>query len=134
METTAEPDRTGQPHIFVVNGSPDLLDIIGELLRGEQYRVTVTNFLPKTFKQIETLQPALLIIDLAVGARGGWDLLRRLRAAAATQGIPVLITSTDSHLLDRAQMDFATYGGQAFLSYPMDVEDLLADIRSLTGA
>ena len=124
------PDR---PHIFVVHGSPDVLAVVQRLLLDEQYRVTVTNVLPDTFDQIAVLQPTVLVIDLALGERVGWALLEQLHAEAATRHLPVLVTSADGRLLERAQLDFARYGGQAFLARPMDLEDLLADVRSLIG-
>ena len=135
MSTDANTPRpAGRPHIFVVNGSPEFLEVVRLLLLDEHYRVTATNFLPETFDQIAALQPAVLIIDLVFGQRGGWNLLERLREEAATRQIPVVVTSTDARLLERAQVDFGRYGGQAFLASPMDVEDLLADIRSLLPA
>jgi len=127
------PGPARRPHIFVVNGSPEFLEVVRLLLLDEHYHVTATNFLPETFDQIAVLQPAVLVIDLAVGRQAGWDLLARLHAEAATRQIPVLVTSTDARLLERAQVDFAHYGGQAFLAAPMDLEDLLADIQSLLG-
>ncbi len=125
------PKPAGRPHIFVANGSPEFLEVVRLLLLDGHYHVTATNFLPETFDQIAVLQPAVLVIDLAVGRQAGWDLLARLHAEAATRQIPVLVTSTDARLLERAQVDFARYGGQAFLARPMDLEDLLADVRSL---
>ncbi len=134
MSTDANtPTPAGRPHIFVVNGSPEFLEVVRLLLLDEHYHVTATNVVPETFDQIAVLQPAVLVIDLAVRRQAGWDLLARLHAEAATRQIPVLVTSTDARLLERAQVDFARYGGQAFLAAPMDLEDLLADIQSLLG-
>ena len=59
-----EQSRMERQHVFVVNASPDFLDVVRELLQEEEYNVTTTNFVPKTFDQIATLDPALLIVDL----------------------------------------------------------------------
>jgi CheY-like chemotaxis protein len=56
----ATPVQMRRQHIFVVNGSAAFLDVVRELLQDEQYNVTTTNFVPLTFKQIETAQPSLL--------------------------------------------------------------------------
>jgi CheY-like chemotaxis protein len=100
--TEAEREQMARKHIFVVNGSAEFLDIVRDLLQDEQYNVTTTNFMPRTFEQIHALRPELLIIDLVVGQQAGWDLLERLRNEAITRGIPVIVTSTDKRLLDRA--------------------------------
>jgi CheY-like chemotaxis protein len=120
-------------HVFVVNGSPPFLDIMRELLQDERYNVTTTNFVPRTFEQIEALQPALLVIDIVVGEQAGWDLLERLHREASTNRMPVLVVSTDPGLLDRAQEQTERYGGQAYLAKPFDLEEMLRVIQGLIG-
>ena len=63
-----EQTQMDRQHIFAINGTPKSLDILRELLQGERYNVTMTNFLPNTFDQIAALDPALLIIDRPSGA------------------------------------------------------------------
>jgi len=74
----ATPEQMQRQHIFVVNGSVDFLDVVRDLLQDENYNVTTTNFIPNTFKQIETARPSLLIVDLIHGEMAGWDLLASL--------------------------------------------------------
>lgn len=81
-------------HIFVVNGSVEFLDIVRELLQGERYNVTTTNFVPDTFDQIEAARPSLLIVDLVVGEKVGWSLLARLNEEASTRQLPIILVST----------------------------------------
>ena len=128
-----EETRTERQHIVVVNGDPDFLHIVRSLLQDARFNVTTTNFVPRTFAQIAALQPALLIVDLAVGERAGWDLLERLRAEASTHEIPVIIVSTDPRYLDCARDDTARYGGQRFLGKATDLDALLGVIDELIG-
>ncbi len=128
-----EHQQMGRKHIFVVNGAADFLDVLRELLQDEQYNVTTTNFVPDTFEQIAVLQPDLLMIDLAVGKQAGWDLLAHLAAAANTNEIPVIVFSTNRSLLEEVQGDPTRYGGQRFLSKPMDLDDVLTAVDELIG-
>ena len=130
---SAEQAQMERQHIFAVNGSPDLLDIIRELFQGEHYNVTTTNFVPQTFDQIAALRPSLLIIDLIVGVRTGWDLLERVGTDAATRGIPVVVVSTSAQVLDEVRADPARYGGQRFLRKPFDLEAVLRMVDELIG-
>ena len=107
----AEQEVMERRHVFVVNGAVDFLDLMRELLQDEQYNVTTTNFVPRTFNQIAALKPDLLIVDLAVGEQAGWDLLEGLQTEAVTRDIPVIVTSTDPYLLERAETNRARYGG-----------------------
>ena len=70
-ERQATSEQMQRQHIFVVNGSADFLDIVRELLQDEDYNVTTTNFVPRTFAQIEHAQPSLLIVDLIHGEMAG---------------------------------------------------------------
>jgi CheY-like chemotaxis protein len=132
-DAPGEAGQRARQHILAVNGDPDLLNIVRTLLQDERYNVTTTNYVPRTFAQIAALQPALLLIDLAVGHRDGWDLLERLRVEARTFDIPVIITG-DRRLLDHALADQLRYGGQRLLPKPLDLDRLLAAIDELIGA
>ena len=128
-----EARQMARQHIFVVNGAPPFLDLIRELLQGEQYNVTTTNFLPRTFAQIEVLAPDLLIIDLAVGIEAGWNLLDELQTSASTRGIPVIVFSTSPRLLDQARALDAPAARRRFLPKPFDIAALLALVEELIG-
>lgn len=130
---TPEQRQTARKHIFAVNGSPDFLDIVRTLLQDEHYNVTTTNFVPRTFDQIAVLQPDLLLVDLEVGQRLGWELLEHLQQQATTSGIPVIITSTDVQLLERAEREQVRFGGQVRLVKPFDLGELVAAVQHLIG-
>lgn len=124
---------TDRPHIFCVNGSPEFLEILRYFFEDEQFSVTTTNGMLGPFDQIAGLKPDLLLIDLVFGQKRGWELLEQLQADAITNGIPVIVTSTDHRLLDRAQQDQARYGGELFLVKPLDLEELLDGVHMLLG-
>ena len=97
-----------------------------DLLQGEDYNVTTTNFVPATFEQIAAAQPDVLVVDLALGRRAGWDLLEALHADAATAGLPVIVVSTVPAHLDRARALAARYGTVGLLGKPFALDELLA--------
>ncbi len=129
----ATPEQMQRQHIFVVNGSADFLDVVRELLQDEQYNVTTTNFVPQTFKQIETARPSLLIVDLIHGEMAGWDLLAELRHEAATREIPVILVSTSEQLLEKAETEQVIWGGDRYFLKPFSLDALLQAIQELVG-
>ncbi len=134
-ETMSDPEaaQMDRQHIFVVDGSPDFLNLLRELLQEERYNVTTTNFVPNSFEQIQALLPDALIVDVAVGESAGWELLEQLHAEAATSGIPVLVLSTSPRLLERAREQAARYGENRYLIKPFDLDDILEQIREMIG-
>ncbi len=131
--SSSEQQQMQRQHIFVVNDSPDFLDVIREFLHEERYNVTTTTFVPRTYDQIAALDPALVIVDLVAGQNAGWELLELLCREVATQGIPVIVVSTSPAILDEAQADPARFGGQYFLRKPFDLDDLLAKVTEAIG-
>jgi CheY-like chemotaxis protein len=129
----SERDQRGRKHIFAVNGASEFLEAVRLLFEDERYNVTTTNYVPKTFEQIAALEPDLIMIDLAVSVRSGWDLLERLHADAQTNRIPVVVVSTDRTILKEAQAAPLRYGGDRFLAKPFDVDDMLDAVRALIG-
>lgn len=129
----ATPQQMTRKHVFVINGLPDFLDIVRQLLQDENYNVTTTNFVPLSFETIEAAQPSLLLIDLVVGEEAGWNLLARLHQAASTRNIPVLLLSTTPGLLEKARQQHETFGGDRYLLKPFDLDDLLDNIREMIG-
>jgi CheY-like chemotaxis protein len=133
--TTPEEEQTqaARKHILGVNGHPPFLELLRGILQAAQYNVTTTNYVPQTFDQIVALQPALVIVDLVVFQVAGWELLERLHQEVATRGIPLLLTSTNPQLLERAQAEAAQYGIHPVLVCPFGIEDLLQAIEQLIG-
>jgi CheY-like chemotaxis protein len=129
----ATPEQMQRQHIFVVNGSADFLDVVRELLQDEHYNVTTTNFVPHTFRQIETARPSLLIVDLIHGEMAGWDLLAELRQEAATRDIPVILVSTSKQLLAKAEEEQVIWGGDRYFLKPFSLDALLQAIEGLIG-
>ena len=130
----AEAKQRERKHIFVVNSSPDFLEVVRELFQEEDYNVTTTNFIPETFEQIETLNPSLLIIDLAVGATSGWELLEQLGQDGSTRGIPIIIVSTNPIYLDEIRRNPDRFDGQHLLRKPFDLDEMLAKVDDLIGS
>jgi len=120
-------------HVFAVNHDPEFLDILRVLLQDERYNVTTTNYVPRTWEQIAALQPNLLLIDLSPRSPAGWELLEHLHTEGVTARIPIILTSTDTRVLDRVKEERDRYGGDKVVAKPLDIDALLEAIRDLIG-
>ena len=131
--SVAEQQQRQRKHVFVVNGDPPFLDLMRDLLQDARYNATTTNYVPPTFAQIAALQPDLLVVDLVVGVQAGWDLLDALRDEAITHGIPIIVTSTNQVLLDRACAEQERFGSRRCIVMPFDLDHMLKTIDALIG-
>ena len=126
-------DQQRRKHIVMVDSSQVFLEIIAQVLKDERYGVTTSNYVPEIFTQIALLTPDLIILDLAITEKAGWELLEKLELETLTRNIPVIVTSTNHHLLERALINKARYGFDNYLVKPFDLVVLLAAIEELIG-
>ncbi|OGR83938.1 MAG: hypothetical protein A2901_06570 [Elusimicrobia bacterium RIFCSPLOWO2_01_FULL_54_10] len=73
----------------------------------------------------------LIILDLMMPKKDGWEVLKILRANSKTKEVPVIVLSARTQPID--EMRSWENGTSEFLSKPMDQGDLLAAVRRLTG-
>lgn len=125
-------EGTKRKRIFVVNDAIIILDLMRDVLE-EQYAVSTMPVGPHVLDRAVALRPDLILVDLAVGERAGWDLLEALRADAATSGIPIVVLSTDPRLITQARANRERYGGRVFLTKPFDLDALLNVIAEQVG-
>ena len=93
------------------------------------YRVAeATNGIEAIEKTIELL-PDIILMDLALPRMDGWEATRRLKAAPATESIPLIVLSSHAMSGDRERALAA--GGDDFDTKPVDFQRLLTKIDIL---
>ncbi|MDB5316959.1 MAG: putative response regulator, CheY [Rhodospirillales bacterium] len=75
--------------------------------------------------------PALVLLDLKLPRRSGYDVLRAARANAATRHVPVVVLTSSSREADIRRAYEA--GANSYLVKPLEREALLGMVRSLDG-
>src|ERR1051325_1545133 len=73
--------------------------------------------------------PGLILLDLNMPRKNGFDVLRWVRGQTTLRRIPIMIFTT-STLLGDIDMAYAL-GANAFLTKPSDLNDLIATLKSL---
>ena len=69
----------------------------------------------------------MIVLDLMLPGRSGWDFLRERSATAQLAAIPVLVISAAPHAL---LLEAKELGADAFLSKPFDLDALSTLVRS----
>lgn len=84
----------GRRRVTVVDDSPDLLALLGDVLRFDGVDVSLFDG-GTTLHDIEESAPDLLVLDLRVAAGGltGMDVIRHVRSDGALQDVPIVVCS-----------------------------------------
>src|SRR5215213_11987808 len=92
--------------IFVANDDQAFVDLIAELLVDAGYSKAVWHVGKGAFHRIRDEQPDLVLLDInLVNPARGWSTLDALRLHPKTRHIPVVVCSTDMHMInEKAEM------------------------------
>ncbi|MFZ7310700.1 hybrid sensor histidine kinase/response regulator [Comamonas jiangduensis] len=120
-----EPER---PLVLLADDSMSVRRLAQHLLQASGYRVaTAADGLEALQLLEEGHLPALLIVDVEMPDMDGMELLRRVRADARFQHLPVVMLT--AHAAGPVSHKAISMGAQAFLTKPYSPNELLAQVR-----
>jgi len=127
--TLTPPLRRRAQRILVVDDNLDILLITGELLRTRHYDVQTAGSAEAAEEMIQREPPDLILLDVILPGRSGYELCRELKDNPATRLIPVIMITGLSDRGDRVRG--LESGADEFLSKPIFPEELFARVKSL---
>jgi PleD family two-component response regulator len=87
---------TGAQKVVIVNGSPEILELIETALDAGRYDIVFVESTEHAYSQIKRVQPNLVILCVRIQDMDGFQVLSMLKLDEETREIPVL-TYTSEH-------------------------------------
>ena len=115
--------------ILYVEDNDDNVYVLKTRLTRAGYTVLVATDGAQALTVAAAEKPDLIVMDLAMPVLDGWETTRRLKAAAATKGIPVIALSSHAMAGDREKALDA--GCDDFDTKPVELKRLLAKIEAV---
>jgi PAS domain S-box-containing protein len=118
--------------ILVVEDDPDTQDLLATVLESHGAEVVAVGSSASGLVEVERLNPDLIISDIGMSGENGYDFIKKLRAREPDAGgrIPAIALTAYAGTVDRRRALLA--GFQTHLAKPVEPDDLLAAILSLT--
>ena len=116
-----------RPHVLVVDDDPALRRTLERVLRLADYDVAVADSGQSALGALSAEEYSLVVLDVAMPAPDGLEVLRRIRADGLRT--PVLMLTARATVPDR--VDGLEAGADDYLVKPFAVEELLARVRAL---
>lgn len=115
-----------QPTVFVVEDDVDTREMLARFLELEGFAVETAANGRQALERLEAGTPAsIILLDLMMPVMDGWQFRREQARHETLSKIPVIVVSAAGR--DRiAQID-----ADAYLSKPVDLEELLARITDI---
>lgn len=90
--------RTTRPmqKVVVVNGAPDVLELLESVLDGGRYDLLFADASSHAYSLIAREQPHLVVLCTSIDRADGFQLLSMLKLDPRTRDIPVVTYTTES--------------------------------------
>jgi CheY-like chemotaxis protein len=118
--------------ILIVEDDVDTQELLKTVLERHGAAVTATHSVADALEEIARAKPDVIISDIGMAGENGYDLIRKVRSLDPEAGghIPAIALTAYAGAADRRRALLA--GFQTHLPKPVEPEDLVAVILSLT--
>lgn len=115
--------------ILIADDNPQILELLEAYLELPGVRVITAANGEQTLESVERDRPDLILLDVMMPKRSGFEVCRQLKQDERTRDIPILmITALNEQFdVDRAR----ELGADDIISKPVNKLDLLARVRRL---
>lgn len=120
--------------ILVVEDDPVNQMILSDFLAANGYDTVAASSGPEGLERFERDAPDLLLVDIQLPRKNGFELLREIKGRPEGKATPILLMSAVYN--DRDQSSRTVQLGtlaDGYLTKPFDLVHLLAQVRQLLG-
>jgi len=117
------------PRILVVDDNPGIVALMGQLLTLRGYDVVTAVDAYQAAAEVKRQLPDLILSDVRMPGKSGYELCRELKGDPATRLIPFILITGLTDSADKLQGIEA--GADDFLNKPVLAEELTARVKSL---
>ena len=119
-------------HILIVEDNPLNLKLASVILRSDGHQTEGAADADEAEEILQARTPDLILMDLGLPGRDGYEFTRELRDRPATRDVPILAVTSFAMKGDRTKALDA--GCSGYLTKPIDRPSLLRQVRALLEA
>lgn len=115
--------------VLLIEDEPNIIEAIRFILVREGYSVDTHSDGLTAIEAIRDRNPDMVILDVMLPNRSGYEILRDLRAGETTPDMPVLMLTARGQKKDREMAEL--YGASRFMTKPFSNSEMLSSVREL---
>ena len=116
-------------HVLLIEDEPNIIEAIRFILSRDGWQVDTHSNGADAVEMVQQKSPDVLILDVMLPGRSGYDILRDLRELPETAQLPVLMLTARGQTKDRELAERA--GVSCFLAKPFSNSEMLDTVRQL---
>ena len=113
--------------ILIVDDSMAMVRMIQSVLEKEGYRAIGISDPSQIEQTIDSEGPSLILLDVVMPERNGFQVCRALKSSQAYKNIPIIVVSGKSTASDRFWAE--QQGANGYIVKPFVPDDLLREVR-----
>ncbi|MGF1502610.1 MAG: response regulator transcription factor [Paracoccaceae bacterium] len=117
--------------ILLVDDEPNIAFSLEYLMKRDGYEVRTAADGEAALARVREKKPDLVLLDVMMPKRDGYDVCQTLRADPATADVKIVVLTARGGALDGEKA--LALGADAFFSKPFGVEELSLRVRELLG-
>ena len=117
--------------VLLVEDEPNIIEAIRFILSRDGWRVDTHSDGSTALEAIRGRAPDLVVLDVMLPNRSGYDILNDLRADPDLRELPVLMLTARGQKKDRELAE--KLGASRFMTKPFANGEVLAAVRELVG-
>ncbi|HGG04589.1 MAG TPA: response regulator [Aliiroseovarius sp.] len=115
--------------VLLVEDEPNIIEAVGFILARDGWAVATHANGETALDEIRRVRPDVLVLDVMLPGRSGYDVLKDLRADSDLAGLPVLMLTARGQEKDRVLAQ--KLGATRFMTKPFSNDDLLEVVREI---
>jgi chemotaxis family two-component system response regulator PixH len=117
---------------LIVDDTKTELSILTDCLQGAGIIVQTASSGEEALEKITVNRPDIIILDVVLPGKSGFEVCREIKQDANTQNIPIIICSTKGTDMDKFWGK--KQGADAYIPKPVDREELIRTVKQLINA
>jgi DNA-binding response OmpR family regulator len=121
-----------KPTLLIADDDPEILTMLSLRLGKKGYEVFEAADGIQTLKQAREKRPDLVILDVMMPGKNGWEVARELRADAELRNVGIVMLTAIGEKVN--ELTSPLYGADEYVDKPFDFADLEARIKRVIEA
>ena len=118
--------------ILIADDEPNILISLEFLMKREGHQVLLARDGQEALETIQREKPALVLLDVMMPKKSGFEVCQAVRADEALAGVKILMLTAKGRDTDVAQG--LGVGADGYMTKPFSTKDLAARVREMLGA
>ena len=118
--------------VLLIEDEPNIIEAVSFILSRDGWEVKTHSNGHDAMEAVRLRVPDLIILDVMLPGKSGFDILNEIRGDSEFATTPVLMLTARGQMKDREMAERA--GASQYMTKPFSNADVLAAVRDLVGA